>query len=52
MPNTPVLNDLDPALTLFDPSGVAVASDSNGQDGKNARIVFTATTDGSRRTIP
>ncbi len=41
------LNDLDPMLRLFDPSGAEVAYDSNGaSDGKNAVLSFTAVVGG------
>jgi len=41
------LNDLDPKLVLYNPSGAPVAGDNNGFDGKNAHIVYTATTPGA-----
>ena len=43
--NTP-RNELDPALVLYDPSSGPVDSDSDREDGKNARIVYVATTGG------
>jgi hypothetical protein len=38
---------IDPALTLFDSTGAQLANDDNGAvDGRNARLVWTAPTDG------
>lgn len=34
-------NNLDPALTLIDPSGNVVAGDSNSLDGRNAIVSYT-----------
>jgi len=43
-----VLNDLDPKLALYNPSGNVVASDDNGAgDGRNARINHTALVTGN-----
>ncbi len=45
------VNLLDPALTVYDPSGAVVATDSNGApDGRNAQTSFSAAVDG-RYTI-
>jgi subtilase family serine protease/methionine-rich copper-binding protein CopC len=33
-------NNLDPALTLYDPSGAQIASDDNSSDGRNALLVY------------
>jgi hypothetical protein len=45
---TDTLNQLDPALEVFDASGQRVAADDNsGGDGRNALVWFTATTAGS-----
>src|SRR5207253_2821002 len=42
------VNNLNPALDLYDPSGVKVATNDNGgPDGRNALINFTATVAGT-----
>jgi len=41
-PSGSPLNDLDPGLTLYDSTGASVASDGNTEDGKNARLIYTA----------
>jgi len=43
------INDLDPALVLFNPAGAPIANDSDGQDGKNALLSHTATSAGTYR---
>ncbi|MEE8451940.1 MAG: S8 family serine peptidase, partial [Thermoguttaceae bacterium] len=49
-PNGSPSNDLDPALSLLDPDGQTVASDSDSaEDGKNARITFVAQRTGTYR---
>jgi subtilase family serine protease len=53
-PNTETampVNRLDPVLELYDPSGVLVASNDNGPDGRNSRIVYTAPTSGNYRVV-
>ena len=41
-------NTLDPVIELYDPSGALVASNDNGAaDGRNARLTWTAATDGT-----
>ncbi len=46
-PATTPLNELDPGLVLYDSSGTPVEDDSNTEDGKNARLIYTATTGGT-----
>ena len=43
------LSDLDPAVALFDPSDTLVASDSDTEDGRNARVVYTAADAGTHK---
>jgi RHS repeat-associated protein len=44
------VNDLDPILELYDPSGTLVASNNNGApDGRNALITHTASATGAYR---
>jgi len=42
---------LDPVLELYDPSGVLVASNDNGPDGRNSRINYTATVTGTYKVM-
>lgn len=45
------VNLLDPVLELYDPSGVLLASNDNGPDGRNSRIIYTAPATGTYRVI-
>ncbi|MGI9429253.1 MAG: pre-peptidase C-terminal domain-containing protein, partial [Bythopirellula sp.] len=36
----PLTNDLDPELTIFDPSDVPLIADADSRDGKNAELSF------------
>ncbi|NLX56992.1 MAG: S8 family serine peptidase [Planctomycetaceae bacterium] len=41
------VNDVDPVITLYDPSGTEAATDDNSADGRNALLTYTATATGA-----
>ena len=46
-PDNSPLNDLDPEIIVYTPSGQIAAQDQNSRDGKNAEVFFTASESGT-----
>ncbi|NQV35421.1 MAG: S8 family serine peptidase, partial [Phycisphaeraceae bacterium] len=46
-PANSLLNDLDPEIIVYSPSGMIAALDQNSRDGKNAEVFFAASETGT-----